>query len=146
MCCICTHVHPVYTATRLYWFDFVVIVALSNDLFTPHVIIPGTPTAGDNFNIICRLDGIVKRLVSTPAVLLIFISPPGGVSGDQSRDGSAYIRPRIFNPGKTSDVGTYICGASVFLSSGLFGDTASGILQIQSNVPGIMYNFIQLLC
>ena len=26
-------------------------------VFTPRVIIPGVPTAGDNFNIICRLDG-----------------------------------------------------------------------------------------
>ena len=113
---------------------FNVIVALSNDLFTPDIIISGAPTAGDNFNIICRLDGVVERLVGTPTVTLSFTNPPGGVSGGQSRDGLAYIRPRIFNPGKTNDVGTYTCGAIVLLSLGVFSSTASEILQIQSNV------------
>ena len=108
-------------------------LALSNNLFVPDVIIPGVPTAGDNFNIICRLDGVVERLVGTPMVTLSFSSPPGGAPGDQSQNGSAYIRPRIFNPGRTSDVGTYTCLAVVVPSSGgFFGSTSSKNLQIRS--------------
>ena len=108
-------------------------VALSHDLFAPDIIIPGIPTAGDNFNIICRLDGVVERLVSTPLVFLSFSNPPGGASGDQSQDGSTYIIPRIFKPGETSDAGTYLCSALVFSSliGGFLGFT-SEILQIQS--------------
>ena len=111
-------------------------VALNNDLFTPNIIIPDAPTAGDNFNITCRLDGVVERLVGTPTVILSFNNPPGGVSGDQSRDGLSYIRSRLFNPGKTDDVGTYTCVAVVIPSSGGFFGAASssGTLQIQSNV------------
>ena len=128
------------------WFDFIVTVALSNDLFTPDIIIPGVPTAGDNFNIICRLDGVVERLVGTPLVSLAFSNPPGGVSGVLSQYGTVYIRPRIFNPGKISDVGTYTCAAAVIPSKeSFFGNTTNEILQIQSNVT-VIYNFIQLSC
>ena len=121
------------------WFDFIVTVALSNNLFTPDIIIPGTPTctAGDNFNIICRLDGVVERLVGTPSVTLSFTNPPGGVSGGQSRDGLAYIRPRIFNPVMIDDAGKYTCFAAVYIPSlySFFGNTSSiGILQIRSNI------------
>ena len=112
---------------------FFLFVALSNVLFTPDIIIPGAPTAGDDFNIRCRLDGVVERLVGTPTVTLSFTNPPGGVSGDQSQDGLSYIRPRFFNPGMTDDVGVYTCLATVIPSSGgFFGSTSSGILQIQS--------------
>ena len=91
------------------------------------------PTAGDNFNIICRLDGVVERLVGTLAVTLSFPNPPGGAPGDQSRDGLAYIRPRFFNPGMTDDVGVYTCLAVVIPSSvGFFGGSSNGILQIKS--------------
>ena len=115
--------------------EILLFVALSSDLFTPDIIIPGAPTAGDNFNIICRLDGVVERLVGTPTVSLSFLSPPGGLSGGQSHDGSAFIRPRIFNPGKTSDVGIYSCLVTVITPSlGLFFGIANRILQIQSNV------------
>ena len=115
-------------------------VELSNNLFTPDIIIPGILTAGDNFNIICRLAGIVERLVGTPTVSLLFLNPPGGAPEDQSQDGSAYILPRIFNPGKTSDVGIYTCVATVFLPGrGFFVNTASEILQIQSNVTIIFH-------
>ena len=109
------------------------LVAFSNDLFTPDIIIPGAPTAGDNFNIICRLDGVVERLVGAPTVLLSFVNTPGGAPGDQSQDRSAYIRPRIFNPGETSDVGTYTCLATVILSlGGAFVSATNRILQIRS--------------
>ena len=124
----------------------IVHIALNNDLFTPDIIIPGVPTAGDDFNIICRLDGVVDRLVGAPTVTLSFVNQPGGEPGEQAHDGSAYIRPRIFNPVKTSDVGSYACFAVVVPSTGgFFGSTASKILQIQSNVT-VIYNFIQLSC
>ena len=106
-------------------------LALSNNLFTPDIIIPGVPTAGDNFNIICRLDGVVERLVGTTTVILSFINSPGGAPADQSRDGSAYIRPRIFNPGKTSHVGTYTCVATVIHGQS-FVATSLQALQIRS--------------
>ena len=119
---------------------FNVIVALSNDLFTPDIIISGAPTAGDNFNIICRLDGVVERLVGTPTVVLSFLSPPGGVSGSQSRDGLAYIRPRLFSPGMTDNSGTYTCVATVIPSSGgFFGCISSGILQIRSKCHNVVH-------
>ena len=118
--------------------DFIVTVALSNNLFTPDITIPGTPTctAGDNFNIICRLDGVVERLVGTPTVTLSFTNPPGGVSGGQSRDGLAYIRPRIFNPVMIDDAGKYTCFATVYIHlRGYFENTSPiGILQIRSNI------------
>ena len=82
----------------------------------------------------------MERLVGTPTVTLSFTNPPGGVSGGQSRDGLAYIRPRIFTPGMTDDVGTYTCVATVIPSSGgFFGGVSSGILQIQSNVTIIVH-------
>ena len=89
----------------------------------------------------------MERLVDTPIVSLVFVNPPGGVSGDQSRDGLAYIRPRIFYPGKTSDVGNYSCFTAVLIPSTvvIFGSNASETLQIQSNVT-VIYNFIQLSC
>ena len=105
-------------------------VALSNDLFTPDIIIPGVPTAGDNFNITCRLDGVVERLVDTPVVILEFSNAPGGLSGDQSQDGLAYIRPRFFDPGMTDDSGTYSCIAIIL--SWKFISSSSGTLQMKS--------------
>ena len=91
------------------------------------------PSAGDNLSIICRLDGVVERLVDKPVVNLTFINPPGGAPGDQSQDESAYIRPRIFNPVTTSDVGTYT-GVATIITSGTFVSTSSRVLQIQSNL------------
>ena len=108
----------------------------------PDVIIPGVPTAGDNFNIICRLDGVVERLVGTPTVGLSFPTPPGGASGEQSLDGLAHILTRIFNPGKTDDVGTYTCVVTVLPSfGGFFGAASSNILQIRSKHI-VLYTFV----
>ena len=106
-------------------------LALSGSLFLPDVIIPGVPTAGDNFNIICRLDGVVERLVNTPQVVLAFVSPLGGASGEQSQDGLAFIRPRIFNPMEISDVGNYTCAASI-ISLGFIATSSPNVLQIRS--------------
>ena len=119
-----------------YYISYVnIIAALSNNLFTPDIIISGVPTAGDNFNIICRLAGVVERLVGTQTISLSFFNTPGGAPGDQSQDGSAYIIPRFFNPVMTGDVGTYTCVAIVIPSSwGLYGSTSVRILQIRSNV------------
>ena len=117
---------------------------LTDELFAPDIIIPGVPTAGDNFNIICRLDGVVERLVGTPTVILSFINSPGGSPEDQSRDGSAYIIPRTFNPGKTSEVGTYTCAATV-IHGETFADTSFQTLQIRSKRQLIvLYVFISL--
>ena len=105
---------------------------LSNAVFTPRVIIPGVPTAGDNFNIICRLDGVVERLAVTPTVILTSIIPPGGTAGDQSQDGSAYTLPRIFTPGMTDDVGTYTCSATVFVVPNIYMNSGTALLRINS--------------
>ena len=110
-------------------------VALSNAVFTPRIIIPGVPTAGDNFNIICRLDGVVERMVGE-RVDMSFRSggTQGGTLGAQSQNGSAYILPHIFNPGMTDDVGTYTCRVTVEPPSGsFFTDQTSEELQIKSN-------------
>ena len=107
--------------------------ALTGDLFTPDVIIAGVPTAGEEFNIACRLDGVVERLAGTHTVSLSFPSPPGGVEGKQSRDGSAYVMRLFFIPVITSDAGTYGCVSKVTVHSSLFQRTSNGVLQIQSN-------------
>ena len=108
-------------------------IALSGAVFTPHVIIPGVPTAGDNFNITCNLDGIVERLAVTPlAVMLAFSMSPGGIAGNQSQNGSAYIRQHFFDPIMSGDVGTYRCGVSMFLSNGKFLAHTIEVLHIQS--------------
>ena len=111
-------------------------VALSNDLFTPDITIPGIPTAVDNFNIICRLDGVVERLVGTRLVVVHFIISSGGFSTDLSRDGLAYITSRFFYPGTTVNTGICICHAIVISSlDWVFFSSSSGTLQIKvSNV------------
>ena len=103
-------------------------------MFTPRVIIPGVPTAGDNFNIECRLDGAIERLAATLlSVTLAYSSAPGGMTGETLLTGPVRTRLRIFNPGMTDDVGIYTCAATVIsLSSGFFGGFSSGLLQIQS--------------
>ena len=115
---------------------------LSNAVFTPHVIIPGVPTAGDNVNIICRLDGvyIVERLAVTPTVVLTFTSPPGGTAGDQSQDGSAYTRPCIFTPVMTDDVGTYTCSATVIVVSNVYTNSGATQLSINSKSCSKLHN------
>ena len=121
--------------------------ALSNAVFTPRVIIPGVPTAGDNFNIICRLDGVVERLPLMPSVLLGFAFPPGGISGETSMDGDAYFRPHIFSPGMTDDVGTYQCRAVVDLppASSFTSPLISDILQINSKLQSVQCSDFHLL-
>ena len=111
---------------------FIVIIALNNAVFTPRVTIPGVPTAGDNFNIFCRLDGVIERLAVTVSVGLVYTSAPGGMSGEILQTGPVRTRLRMFNPGMTDDVGMYTCGGSAFLSSGLVGGIGNGLLQIQS--------------
>ena len=107
-------------------------VALSDNLFTPDIIIPGVPTAGDNFNITCRLDGVVERLVGTLDVFLLFINVPGGgLTSGQYRDGLAYIRSHFLNPGMTGDTGTYHCRALV-INSFFFASYSSENLQLKS--------------
>ena len=108
--------------------------ALTGALFTPRLIIPVAPTAGDSFSIICRLDGVVERLVSGPVIILSYIVAPGGLTPPMSRDGLAYIREQVFASGMLSDVGIYRCLASIFdlPNSATFNVFGSGILQIRS--------------
>ena len=109
-------------------------LALNNAAFTPRVIIPGIPTAGDNFNITCRLDGVVERLVVTPTIVnLEFASPQGGQhTGEQSQELSVYTRQRIFSPGITNEAGAYTCFSTVRISS-FYNSASSAVrLQIQS--------------
>ena len=116
----------------------VLSAALSGAAFTPHVIIPGVPTAGDNFNIICRLDGVVERLAMNPAlsVTLTFIATQGGASVDTSQNESIYFRPRTFNPGMTDDVGDYRCRAIVDVTFDIvfISPNVLGVLRMQSNM------------
>ena len=127
-------------------FLVIIIIAL-NAAFTPRVIIPGVPTAGDNFNIVCRLDGVIERLAVTPLLVnLAYTSAPGGMSGDTLQTGLVLTRLRMFNPGKADDVGMYTCIATVIvLSSGFIG-LGNGLLQIQSMiVPLIHFSYLHVL-
>ena len=133
----------------------VLYVALSNDLFIPDIIIPGVPTAGDKFNITCRLAGVAKRLVSGTQVMLLFVSSPGSVSGDQALNGSAFIRSRMFNSVRSSDSGLYTCLSMVALPGGVLSASTNEILQIESKHNSctclcmlIMqaYNYVLILC
>ena len=113
-------------------FKILLFVALNGNLFTPDVIIPGAPTAGDEFNITCRLDGVVERFVGMQAVSLSFSNTPG-MPGQQSQDGLAYSRSFFFNPVTSGDIGTYTCIATVISSSGsAFVSSSSETLQIKS--------------
>ena len=107
--------------------------------FTPDIIIPGAPTAGDEFNIKCTLaiDGVVGILESIrlPMVSLSFIDlPGGGVTGNLIQDDLAYIRPHFFNPITTDDTETYTCVAAITDTSlsKLFFSSSSGTIQIKS--------------
>ena len=121
----------------LYRITFTFSLALGA-AFTPRIIIPGVPTAGDNFSILCRLDGVVERLAVTLVSLsLAFINPAGGTAGEMSQNRSAYIRPHFLNPGMTDDVGTYTCLATVIASTSNSTDifsNASEVLQILSKL------------
>ena len=116
--------------------------ALSNALFSPHVIIPGVPTAGDNFNIICRLDRVVERLAVTPTVLTSFVNPPGGTAGDQSQDGSTYNLPRIFSPGMTYDVGTYTCFVTIIVVPNSYVTSGTAQLSMYSKPQYVLLKYI----
>ena len=69
----------------------------------------------------------------TSIVTLTYNEPAGGTPGDQSRDGSAYILPRIFNPGMTDDAGTYVCRADIQVSGSSLTILVFDNLQITSN-------------
>ena len=75
----------------------------------------------------------MDRLAVTPTVTLVYIHSQGGTAGEQSQDGSAYIRQHIFNPVMTDDAGTYTCRVTVNTTSGgsYIGQTSD--LQIRSN-------------
>ena len=134
---------PMSIAIRygFYLFTHYIHVALSNATFTPCIIIPGVPTAGDNFNITCKLDGVVERLAVSPTVTLTFFNPPGGTPNNQSQNESAYILPHIFNPGMTAAGGTYECVATI-ISNLIFVESATEVLQIQSMLHYYCYIYV----
>ena len=107
-------------------------IGLSNNLFTPDIIIFGMSTAGDNFSIICRLAGVVERLVSGTSVILSFVSSPGGVSGDQSLNGSAFFKSHLFNPGRTSDSGSYTCVSTIIVNGENLTASTNEVLHVKS--------------
>ena len=98
------------------------------------------PTAGDNFNITCRLAGVVERLGSSTPINLSFASSPGGVSGNQTLNGSAVIRSLmfIFNTGRTSYSGTYTCVSMVIVPGGVFSASTDRILQMKSKHNAVL--------
>ena len=65
-------------------------------------------------------------------VTLSFVMSPGGMTGNQSQNGSAYIKEHVFNPARTSDAGVYRCNVSTILSSIEFLSYIEEELQIQS--------------
>lgn len=110
-------------------------VELSDDVFTPNIVVPDDPIAGDSFNIFCKLDGVADRLVGG-IITLVFEEPvPGGMPVNQFQNGSTFVRPHSFNPAMTSDVGMYSCLVTVrnipSVGGRFFGD-ASEQLQIRS--------------
>ena len=99
-------------------------VALNNSLFIPDVIVPGIATAGENFNITCRLDGVIERLVQGVATLNIL---PNTILTVPTLSGTAIMVTRQFTPVRTSDAMNYTCAATVF-------DTPSGFVSIATGV------------
>ena len=66
-----------------------------------------------------------------------FISPPGGLRGEQ-QNGS---RPQIFNPVMTNDTGLYICFVRILIESTSFSNLLNPeILQIQSTFNNLQEN------
>ena len=118
-------------------------VALSNAAFTARIIVPHVPTAGDTFNIECRLDG-VERLAVTPMVGLSFVSAPGGTAGNH--EGAR--RVRIFDPWVTMAAGMYTCFASVsvpLMPPFFGGGTVSKDIQVQSMLHNVYYVMVKLV-
>ena len=112
------------------------VVGLSGKVFTP-VIVPGIPTAGENFNLTCRLAGTVERLV-TGTVTLSF--PP--VSLFTAVTGAPIMVSQKFTPVRTSNAGSYTCDATIRntpTSGNFLSDEASGELLIQSNVMLLLH-------
>ena len=111
------------------------VVALSNNLFTPVIIVPGIPTAGENFAITCRLDGVVERLATRRVTLALF----GKVSATvvATDIGTPVIVSHQFTPVRTSDAGSFTCDAIIhnIPTSGIFiSEILNGELLVQSNV------------
>ena len=109
-------------------------IDLTRELFTPTVIVPRIPTAGEDFTITCRLDGVVERLVVGTVTLGWFL-PPGGTPGMQTRDGTAYTIPLQFTPVMTMNAGTYRCVTEIqgIPSLNVF-EVQGEVMRVQSNV------------
>ena len=109
-------------------------IELTRDLFRPAVTVPGSPIAGEDFNITCRLDGVVERLV-VGIVTLAWFLPSSGTPGIQTRDGTAYTIPLQFTPVVTSNADTYECVVRIQgIPSLTVSETQGELLLVQSNV------------
>ena len=106
-------------------------IVLSDDLVEPTVTVPGTPTAGEDFIITCRVDGVVERLVVGRVLLFL----DGVILQVQAPIGAPIVVTQQFTPVTTSDAKIYSCVAIVFATtSGIsFGSTTFGELLVQSN-------------
>ena len=77
--------------------------------------------------------------MSSTSINLSFVSSPGGVSGNQTLNGSAVIRLLMFNPVRTSDSGTYTCVSMVNVPGGVFSASTNEILLIESKHNSGLY-------
>ena len=91
-------------------------IALIDNLFGSAVIVPGTPTAGEDFNITCRLDGVVERLV----VGRVYIFFAGALKHVQTPTGGPVILLQQFTPVTTFAAAIYICAVYVITPFGVF--------------------------
>ena len=111
-------------------------IELTHDLFTPAIIVSHNPTAGEQFNITCRLDGVVERL-AVGTVSLSWLNPPAGTPGMQTRDGSAYTKQLQFTPVVvTSNAAAYMCVAQIQ------GISSLNVTVLQEEVLLVQSNFM----
>ena len=70
--------------------------------------------------------------MSGTSVILSFVSSPGGVSGDQSLNGSAFIKTLMFDHGRTSDSGSYTCVSTTIVNGDNLTASTNEILHVKS--------------
>ena len=110
-------------------------LALSGSLFAPDFTISDIPTAGDNFNFTCTVQGVAERLISGSFVVVRFLVPTG--AGGSLIDESVYAKRYVLNPTRTNDAGSYSCLVTVFGAS----DPANGHSSIRPRNLQIRSNF-----
>ena len=79
------------------------------------------------------------------SVILSLVSSPGGVSGDQSLNGSAFIKTLMFNPGITSDSGSYTCVSTIIVNGDNLTASTNEILEVKSNQKDVLVSQHKLI-